>query len=383
MTHLCDTGSGLTITEIDDEFAVRAQRVDTYRIHLRDGLTEGIGELLKPLVSRLDAPRIVILADSGVRHHLPAVTAAVGNAGIPVDIATVMAGEASKSSKGLHQVWEKLHHLGATRRTLLAALGGGVTCDLVTAAAATYMRGMPYVLIPTTVVAQLDAAIGGKGGIDYQGTKNLIGAFHHPAAVFIDPAMTRTLPARHLRNGLAEAIKVALIADPDLFTTIETAADGLTASHLTVIVRAAVSAKLGLLAADPFEQADLRRLLNLGHCIGHPLEAATGYGMLHGEAVAAGIAAATAIAHRTGDCTAAMRDRILSVLAGHDLPTAIDASFGDIIWQRLDDIRRIRNGTLHLVIPQRPGRCMVHPDVDRRTFDNALSDLRTLRRSRR
>jgi len=380
VTRQPHTRSGLTITGTDGEFSVRAQRLDTYRIHIGDGLSGQIGTLLKPLAGDLAAPRIVILADAGVLHHLPAIAEAAGSAGVPVACVTVAAGEASKSGEGLIRAWEQLHQLGATRRTLLVALGGGAICDLVTTAAATFMRGLPYALIPTTLVAQLDAAIGGKGGIDYQETKNLIGAFHHPAAVFIDPALTRTLPICHLRNGIAEAIKVAIIADPDLFATIEAAAGELSASQLTGIIKGAVAAKLGLLAADPFEQRDLRRLLNLGHCIGHPLEAATGYLMPHGEAVAAGIAVATVIGHAAGACASPERDRILAVLAAHGLPTTIDPGLDEAIWQRLDAIRRIRNGPLNLVIPQRPGNCVILPDIDRPAFDNALRELRARRR---
>lgn len=367
--------SALTVQDDGGPLRVCTRRTDTYQIHIVAGLVDQLGALLKPVVAQLDAPGIVVLADTGTAAQLPGITRAITQAGVVVHTEAVPAGETSKSVTGLHRLWQRLHHNAASRRTLLIGVGGGVTCDLVTAAAATYMRGLPYALIPTTLLAQLDAAVGGKGGIDYQSTKNLLGAFHHPAAVFIDPDLTRTLPDRHLRNGLAEALKVALIADPALFTTLATGIVEAGAS-LTGIVRAAVTAKLRLLADDPFEQGDLRRLLNLGHCIGHPLEAATAYQMLHGEAVAAGIAAAAAISHRLGLCAPTVRDQILAALTRHRLPATIDDRWADPIFHRLDAIRRIRNGPLHLVVPQQPGHCTVLADLDRATFDAALADLR-------
>lgn len=378
------SGSRLEVlTTSDGGFAVHVRRADTCRIHVGAGLAERLGALLKPLVGDLDAPRIVIAADAGARHHLPAVTSAVQDAGVPVALAMLPAGETTKGTEGLRQLWQALHQAGAARRTLVLVLGGGALCDLATVAVATYMRGLPYVLVPTTVLAQLDAAIGGKGGINFLGAKNLLGAFHHPLAVFIDPTLTRTLPERQVRNGFAEAIKVALIADPDLFTTLEQASTRpLEELDLTGIIRTAVGAKLALLAPDPFEQDDLRRLLNLGHCIGHPLEAATGYHMLHGEAVAAGIAAASAVAHRDGHCTRTNRDRILALLAGHHLPTSIPAPLRAPVWERLETIRRIRNGPLNLVLPHRPGYCTVRADITRYAFDAALADLDTAQETR-
>jgi len=263
-----------------------------------------------------------------------------------------------------------------TRRTLVVGLGGGMVCDLVTAAAAVYLRGVPYALVPTTVLAQLNAAIGGKGAINWEDTKNLLGAFYHPVAVIIDPTLIRTLPARQMRNGLAEAIKVALIADADLFAELEAAAPtGLNSAQLTRTMHAAIAAKLSLIAPDPFELGDLRRALNLGHCLGHPLETATSYRMPHGEAVAAGTAAAAALACRTGLSSIAERNRILRLLAAYQLPTTMPARLRDTVWQGLGDIRRIRNGHLHLIVPVRPGHCVVHEGLDRPAFDAALDDL--------
>ncbi|MCX4681475.1 3-dehydroquinate synthase [Streptomyces sp. NBC_01433] len=372
------SSSRLAVDAADDIFTVTAHRSDTYRIHLAEELaTEGLSGHLGTLAAQLEAPEIVIVIDTGAaEHHLGAITAAVVSTGLRFRTLPVPAGEHSKSPEGLNNLIRALHQHGTTRRTLLLGVGGGVVCDLVTAAAALYMRGAPYALVPTTVLAQVDAAIGGKGGIDYGAAKNLLGAFHHPVGVYIDPSLTSTLPIRHIRAGLAEVIKVALISNPELFATLERSARPLPHGQvLTEIVREAVAAKLLLLAPDPFEQKDLRRLLNLGHCVGHPYEAATGYRVLHGEAVAAGTAVAAAHAYLSGETELEDRERVLNLLAAYRLPAVIPDSLRDAVWDGMSTVRRIRNGPLHLVLPHQPGHCTITDDIDRPAFDKALNDL--------
>lgn len=377
MTLATRTTSTLTVTNTADGWHVHASRTESYPIHLGDGLITRLDELLSPVLSDLQIPRIVVVADEGVAgNHLPAVTAVLRKLWTALSVTVIPASEASKSVDGLARVWEALHAAEATRRTLIIGLGGGMVCDLVTVAAAMYMRGLPYALVPTTVLAQLDAAIGGKGGLNWAGTKNLLGAFYHPAIVVIDPELTRTLPECHVHNGLAEAIKVALIADAELFTLLETAAqEGFRGPRLNQIVHAAVAAKLSLLAPDPFEFGDLRRLLNLGHCLGHPLEAATNYQIPHGEAVAAGTAVAAALAHQAGHSSTGDRDRILGLVTACQLPTTMPLSLRDEVWRGLHSMRRIRNGLLHVVLPVRPGHCVIQPELDRPAFDRALAEL--------
>ncbi|MET7606258.1 3-dehydroquinate synthase family protein [Streptomyces avermitilis] len=371
--------SRLAVDAADDNtVTVTAHRCDTYRIHLAQGLVaDGLSDHLSALASQLNAPEIIVVIDTGAaEHHLGAITAAVVHAGLQLRVVPVRAGESSKSPEGWAKLIGALHRHGTTRRTLLLGVGGGMVCDLVTATAATYMRGVPYALVPTTVLAQVDAAIGGKGGIDYGGAKNLIGTFHHPAGVYIDPSLTSTLPHRHIRAGLAEVIKVALITDPRLLATLERTGNPLPDGQvLTEIVRDAIAAKLMLLAPDPFEQKDLRRLLNLGHCIGHPYEAATGYRILHGEAVAVGTAVAAAHTYLIGESELEDRDRILNLLAAYQLPVTIPEQMRDAVWDGMDTVRRVRNGPLHLVLPHRPGHCTVTDDMDRPAFDKALNDL--------
>ncbi|MCX4682185.1 3-dehydroquinate synthase [Streptomyces sp. NBC_01433] len=372
------TSSHLGVSFVDQgPILVRAHRIDNYAVHVDDGLLTRPSSLLTDVLDRLDSPDVVIAVDTGAaEHHLGAVTAAVLSTGRPFQVVPVPAGEASKSPRGLRDLIGALHRHRASRRTLLLAVGGGMVCDLATTTAAGYMRGIPYALLPTTVLAQVDAAIGGKGGLDDNGAKNLLGAFHHPAAVFVDPLLTGTLPERHVRNGLAEVIKVALIDDADLVNVLEQHPDQLpTGQALTGIVRAAIAAKLRLLATDPFEQGDLRRLLNFGHCVGHPYEAATGYQVLHGEAVAVGMAVAAAHAHLTGVATLAERDRILGLLDAYRLPAALPEAMRELTWEGMDTVRRVRGGPLHLVLPRTPGNCTVTDDIDRTSYDKAISEL--------
>ncbi|MEW1548318.1 3-dehydroquinate synthase family protein [Streptomyces tsukubensis] len=356
---------------------VAAHRIDRYPVHTGRGLTARLAAVLKPVLERLAAPGLVIAVDTGAAaHHLGALTTAALTTGLPFETVPVPAGEATKSPAGLEELLAAVHRAGAQRRTLLLGVGGGMVCDLVTTAAAHYLRGTPYALLPTTLLAQVDAAIGGKGGIDAFGAKNLLGAFHHPAAVVIDPDLLSTLPEPEIRAGLAEVIKVALITDPALFAELERHEGRLPEGDaLERIIHAAVTAKLRLLAQDPFEQGDLRRLLNLGHCVGHPFEAASGYRVRHGEAVAAGIAVAAVNAHLTGTATLAERDRILSLLDAYRLPTRIPETLRETTWNGVAAVRRVRGGALHLVLPGAPGRCTITDDLDRTAYDKALTEL--------
>ena len=212
------------------------------------------------------------------------------------------------------------------------ALGGGVIVDMVGFVASAFMRGLPYVNVPTSLIAQLDAAIGGKTGIDYDGSKNLLGAFYHPAAVLIDPDLLATLPDREIRSGLAEAVKVGML-HPPLFAKLESLELD-RAGDLDVVIREAVLCKMRLLRDDPFEQS-LVRLLNLGHSIGHALEAATGFvAYRHGEAVAIGIAVATAISRSRGLCSAETKDRILGCLGTCGLAVSLPLPLAAATWRR-------------------------------------------------
>jgi 3-dehydroquinate synthase len=316
-----------------------------------------------------------VLTDSIVAgYHLTQVTSVAAASGFEVSVHMLPAGEGAKSFSTLSAIWHEMHASGVDRRTLVVALGGGAVCDAATLAAATYMRGLPYALVPTTLIAQADAAIGGKGGADFEGVKNLVGTFYHPAAVVVDPGLLRTLDRRHIGYGMAEIIKVAVIHDRGLLDLVESGAarslDGLDA-----VIRQAIRCKLELLASDPFERDSLARALNFGHCVGHAAEAASGFTIHHGEAVAVGIATAAAIGVGLGHCGVAAMERIARVLDSNGLPVILPAQLRSRTWKGMSEIRRVRNGPLNLVVPAGIGTFSIIPDISEAMFWRALGTM--------
>jgi 3-dehydroquinate synthase len=242
------------------------------------------------------------------------------------------------------------------------------------------MRGIPYVNVPTTLLAQVDGALGGKVAANHPLAKNLIGAFHSPVGVVANVSFLRTISARHLRAGLAEAIKKAVIASPAYWDFIEHSADALLARDadaLERLVHCAAAIKTALIERDPFER-DLRRPLNFGHTIGHPLETVTGYGpLLHGEAVAFGMVVEARIAHARGLLDDRTLERLLALLrrcrlptTASELPAAVD---GDAVIAAMEKVRQIRAGSLRYVLPVALGETVIADDVDEREARDALA----------
>jgi 3-dehydroquinate synthase len=267
----------------------------------------------------------------------------------------------------------------AARRDVIVAFGGGVIADLGGWVASGYMRGLPYVNVPTTLLAQVDGALGGKVAVNHPVAKNLLGAFHQPRAVVANVGFLRTTTNRHLRAGLAEAIKKAIIASPDYLAFIEQHADELVARDEEALMRLVVSAaaiKTELIERDPYE-VDLRRPLNFGHTIGHPLETVTGYGpLLHGEAVAFGMVVESRIAADRGLLDEDTLDRVVELLrrcglptTGDDLPARIEA---DAILSAMEKVRLIRAGSLRFVLPTTPGETVIADDVTEDEVRSAL-----------
>jgi 3-dehydroquinate synthase len=266
-------------------------REESYRLLLGPGLRLHLSRLLDPL----DLPRrLFVIADSRVaRLYGQAVTRALAQGGYFPEILTVSPGERSKSWRVVERLARQLLALGAERRSPLIALGGGVVGDLTGFLASIYMRGVPVIQVPTTLLAMVDAAIGGKTGINLPEGKNLLGTFHQPRLVVMDPEFLETLPRKERLNGLAEVVKAGFIRDPDLLARLEAARDRLFADQgelLGVIYRAA-AIKAEIVAAD-VREADLRRILNFGHTLGHALEQAAGFRLPHGQGVAWGMLAA-------------------------------------------------------------------------------------------
>ncbi len=358
----------------DGTLSVSVTRQDTYPVVIGRGRIETLPSLVGRI---LKTDSLFIVTDENVGELLLQRTADLfSESGMHVQSVVIPAGESSKSWAAAQNVIDALSTRGAKRRTALVALGGGVIVDMVGFVASVFMRGLPYINVPTSLLGQLDAAIGGKTGIDYDGSKNLLGAFYHPAAVLIDPELLSTLPEREIRSGLAEAVKVGML-HPPLFAKLENLAPGAVndIEDLAAITRDAVRHKMRLLRDDPYERS-LVRLLNLGHSFGHALEAATEFEVYrHGEAIAIGIAVATMISWNRGICAAETKDRVLACLETRGLEISLPLPAMEATWQEINVIRRIRNGALNEVLPVSIGECMVVDEIAHEEFVSAVDSL--------
>jgi len=305
------------------------------------------------------ARRYAIISDDQVaRHWLTPATAAISSA-MPratVFSTTVPAGEASKTREQWTALTDWLLSEGAGRDTVVIALGGGVVGDLAGFVAATYLRGVPVIQVPTSLLAMVDASIGGKTGVDTAHGKNLVGAFHQPATVIADPATLSTLPAPHLRAGIAEVIKHGAISDPALFNVAASWGATVHASHgaafdwsgeqtLEVIARS-VRTKATVVTADPLEKGR-RAILNAGHTVAHALERESNYAMLHGEAVAIGLVVEAALGEAAGVTAKGTADALRSALGGSGLPTRLpQGSKADQLIDAMRVDKKSRGGNL-------------------------------------
>ncbi|HET8946027.1 MAG TPA: iron-containing alcohol dehydrogenase [Candidatus Polarisedimenticolia bacterium] len=348
-----------------------------YPIEIRAGLVERIPE-------RLDAQfrdaRVFVLTDTRVRGLLgTAVADRIRQSGRDVGLHALPPGETSKSLPCFQETIEAMHRFGFDRRSVLLNLGGGLVSDVGGYVAASYLRGVAYVNVPTTLLAQHDAAVGGKVAVNMPWGKNFVGAFHHPRAVWIDPAVLQTLDAADLSSGVAEAIKVALCGSVRLFHVLESGVAAILERRapavLEEVVRLAIDTKLAILDPDPHE-ADLRRSLNLGHTFGHPLETELAYRDLrHGEAVGFGLAVATAIARRRDVCDEETAERIYALLHAYGLPPRVPRSQLLSACRRLETVQLVRGGALHFVLPATLGTVEISDEVTSADVREAIDHL--------
>jgi 3-dehydroquinate synthase len=346
----------------------RAVREDAYPI----AVCRTVEDTVAQVVQWLDGHAVAVLTDEVVEAlYGSLLIRGLRAAGKEPLVRTIPDGEASKSLDQAVAAWHWLAASDIARRDVMIAFGGGVIADLGGWVASGYMRGIPYVNIPTTLLAQVDGALGGKVAANHARAKNLIGAFHSPAGVVANVGFLRSTSGRHIRAGLAEAIKKAMIASPPYWEFIEDNIDALLTGDLDALerlVHCAAAIKTALIERDPFER-DLRRSLNFGHTIGHPLETVTGYGpLLHGEAVAFGMVVEARIAHARGLLDAVTLDRLIELLERCSLPTtasdlavAVDA---DEVIAAMEKVRQIRAGSLRCVLPMAFGECVIADDVD-------------------
>jgi 3-dehydroquinate synthase len=267
-------------------------------------------------------------------------------------------GEENKRLSALEAAAECMVDYGADRTSVVIAFGGGIVNDMGGFLAAIFMRGLPVIQIPTTLLAQVDAAVGGKTGVNLERGKNLIGSFHQPLAVLIDPSVLATLPDREYRAGLFEVIKCGVIASPELFLVMRDQRDALLARDPEVldrIIAESVQIKAEVVSADERESG-LRKILNFGHTVGHAIEAVTGYTQfLHGEAVALGMRGATELARLRGELSADVAAEIIRVIASYGpLPSTAGIAASDV-YRRLRSDKKTMQGDIHFVLPLRIG----------------------------
>ncbi len=323
--------------------------------------------------------RAALVSDAAILSlYGKTVLASLEAAGFGVTVVEVPEGEAAKTLATAERCWDALLSEGLDRTSTVLALGGGAVGDVAGFVAATYMRGVNFMQVPTTILAQVDASIGGKTAIDHPRAKSLIGAFYQPRLVLVDPGVARTLSEREFRSGLAEIVKHGIVLDAGYFAEVESSVDALLARDLTAlerIVGGSCRLKASVVERDEREN-ELRHVLNYGHTIGHALEAATGYARFtHGEAVSLGIVAEARLARRLGlasDETVARQERLLAAVGLPVSATSIDT---DAVLDAIGRDKKARDGRVPFVMAPRIGTFRLVYDVPREEIRTVLRGL--------
>lgn len=353
----------------------------SYEVLIGSGLLSRAGDCLGKI---LENKRVFVITVPPVRRRWAKVLLkSLVASGIETEILEMPDGERSKRLTTLEKLAEKLVQHGADRGVTLIALGGGVVGDVTGFLASIYMRGVDVVQVPTTVQAQVDAAIGGKTGVNLVAGKNLLGTFHQPRVVLVDPTVLETLPSREYRAGLYESLKCGIIGDVGLFKLFEDKRREILDRDPVVVEKViadSVRLKASVVSADERE-GGLRQVLNLGHTIGHAIEAETRYTqLLHGEAVAWGMIAATHIAVSTGKLDSVTAGRITNAVIGFGrLPVMKIQTAG--ILKRLRSDKKTRRGVVHFILPREIGKVEIVSDVPEAVIRAAVDEIRKLARN--
>jgi 3-dehydroquinate synthase len=352
-----------------------------YQAWIENGLLMRAGSVLADLLPQ--SSRVFVVTVPPVRKRWGSkLTASLKAGGFDPQVLMIADGEPSKRLTTIETLAEKLARLGADRKSVIVALGGGVVGDVSGLLASLYMRGVEFVQIPTTVLAQVDASIGGKTGVNLVAGKNLVGTFCHPRVVLIDPTVLKTLPDREFRAGLYEALKCGIIGSVELFLRFEQNRARILkrdAGEVEWVIAQSVKLKAEVVSADERE-GGLRRVLNLGHTIGHALEAETGYkSLLHGEAVAWGMIAATNIALSVGRTDSVTAGRIADAVLSLGRLPEVNVSPKKIV-ARLKSDKKTQNGVVHFVLPREIGKVEIASDVPENVVVDAVEELRRLSR---
>lgn len=329
-----------------------------YPIHLGSGLLADLGCYTRDL--GFNGPCAVVTNPTIGQHYAEPALKSLRDHGLRPVLCEVPDGEAYKTTETVAGLYAQFFEAGLERKSIVLALGGGVVGDMTGFAAATYLRGLPFGQIPTSLLAMVDSSVGGKTGVDLPQGKNMVGAFKQPEMVLIDPEVLSTLPGVEFRSGLAEAVKAGIIGDVALFEAFEDNHTG----ELTLprLIADAIRVKVALVQEDPFERGR-RAVLNLGHTFGHAFEQLSGYTIRHGEGVAMGMACAARLAARLEYCAPETADRIINLLDHLQMPTQPPAFPPDLVWRAMGADKKKEAGKLRFILPTDIGAVDIFDDV--------------------
>ncbi len=347
----------------------------SYEISIGPGLLTELPERLEDL--GIKKSRLFIVTDSNVEDLLGLdLLNLLRQVGFDTELISFPAGEESKNMNTVIDLARRLVGLGADRKSLLLALGGGVTGDICGFLASIYMRGIPFIQIPTTLLAQVDSSVGGKTGVDLPEGKNLIGTFVQPLSVFADIGVLCSLPASELGNGIAEIVKYGMIRDMDLFRFLEEKwwdVVNLEPDTISFLVKRSCEIKADVVSRDERE-GGLRRILNFGHTIGHAVEAVSGFTIPHGEAVSLGMVAVSRISVSRGLMTGEELARLTSLLERFRLPVEIPADMDkETVMEHMKRDKKVQDGRIHFVLARGIGETVIADDVTGRETEIALA----------
>ncbi len=329
----------------------------------------------------LNASRAFVLADAALKSHARLLTQSLTRAGLDVHTISVDADESFKEFKKIYPLYGELLKKDADRHSVVFALGGGVIGDAAGFIAGTFLRGIRWVGVPTTLLAQVDSSIGGKTGVNHEAGKNLVGVFHQPSLVLCDTQFLATLPKRELISGLGEIVKYGLIQDPSLFRSVERDWEklvNLEPRAISIAVARCAKLKAKVVARDERDVTGLREVLNFGHTVGHALEKETGYGYYrHGEAVILGMRAAALLSKVRGHLQSSSYDRIeayLSQLPVPQVPASVSTS--DLVRRVRFDKKKLRTGQVRFVLLSGIGKTVLDPRVTESQIARAIDSIR-------
>jgi len=336
-----------------------------YPIHWGEEILPDAGRLLRD--AGFGGTCAVVTNPVVGEYHAETVLKSLTDHGFSPTLCEIPDGEAHKTLQTVAGLYDQFFAAGLDRKSPVLALGGGVVGDQAGFAAATYLRGVPFVQIPTSLLAMVDASVGGKTGVDLPQGKNLVGAFKQPSLVVVDAAVLSTLPGAEFRSGLAEVLKHGIIADPALFAALQQGA-----LPLPEMIAAAIRVKVDVVQADPFERGR-RAVLNLGHTFGHAFEKLSNFQLRHGEGVAIGMACAARLAANLGHCAPATAEEIIAAIELLDLPTARPDNEPSAVWAAMGADKKKEAGKLRFVLPQAIGRVDVFADVPQAAVIDVLT----------